>query len=515
MPEMASFDAFDGGIAYSGGIYRRGLIETWAGLMYFMDRAGYLPQGPAGAPVLPPAPVIDEDGDGELADEIPLYPKGAPFFVFGPPVYGDSKNREDIYYNAVKAHLHNPDIREWAPAACFHNSRCGSGDYTWADVGGTGNNLRSITESGIAVYNVGGWFDLFSRGTSQWFCSLRTTNQSRMLFLPMTHGSLDLFPVPMAGPYLRHFKEDPEALTCLILQQRLRFFDRYLKRMKNGFEDEAPVLIYVMNGEGLRAEWEWPLGRQILTRYYFQTERALSTVGPGTGEDEYQVDLGHDARQGVNGDSRVAGIWMGDEIIRRNDKHQRSITFFSSPLDHDMEVTGHPVVSLWLTSTGADGDFFVYLEDIDEGGEALYVTEGMTRAGFSRKLHPAEGEAPSVLPNLPYHSFRDSDYVPDVFSDGKKVEVLTDLYPTSWVFNEGHRVAISIACADWPSYDLNPQLSPGNDPTDQGTKTPRITLFHNSQYPSYIELPIIPRAEGMLIPAVGRNTLKEEDHNEQ
>jgi putative CocE/NonD family hydrolase len=415
--------------------------------------------------------------------------------VFGPPVYSDGLKRENIYYNAVKEHLNNPEIKGWAPVARFSNSQCGSKDYTWMDVSGTGNWLERIAGSGIAIYNVGGWFDLFSRATAQWYCSLRSTNPSRMLFLPLTHGSLDLFPVPMVGPYLRYFKEDPETLTRLIAEQRLRFFDRYLKGIRNGLDEEPPVLIYVMNGEGLRAEKEWPLKRQVSTRYYLHAGRVLNVGKPGEGEDEYQADLTHNARQGSNGDSRWSGIWMGEDIIRRTEKHNHCVTFTSPPLDCDTEATGHPTISLWMASTGKDGDFFVYLEDIDKGGEALYVTEGTVRAGFCHMALPASPDGPIVLPNLPYHSFLESDYVADVFKEGRKVEVLIDLYPTSWVFRKGHRIAVSIACADWPSYDLNPQLSPRNNPADPGTTIPRITLYHNSECPSYIELPIIPRAE--------------------
>jgi hypothetical protein len=495
MPEMGSFDAFDGGLAYSGGIYRRGLIEIWAGLMYFLDKAAYLPQSPAGVPLLPPSPVADEDGDGELADEIPCYPPRAPFFIFGPPAYSDGVKREDRYYNAVKEHLQNCDIREWAPIARFSNSRCASEDYTWLDIGAVGSWLKAIAESGVAVYNVGGWFDIFSRATTQWYCSLSSTNPSRMLVLPLTHGSLDLFPTPMAGPYLRYFKEDPALLVRLIGEERLRFFDRYLKGTRNGPDEEPPVLIYVMNGGGLRAEKEWPLKRQVATRYYLNAERSLNTGGPGEGEDEYQADLTHDSRQGPTNDSRWSGVWMGEDIIRRTEKHKKCITFTSLPLDCDVEVTGHPIISLWVASTGRDSDFFIYLEDTEEGGETVYVTEGMLRAGFCRMAFTANPDVPPVLPNLPYHSFIESDYVADLFDEGKKTRVLIDLYPTSWVFRKGHCIAVSIACADWPSYDLNPQLSPRNNPIDPGTTIPRITLYHNVECPSYIELPIIPRVE--------------------
>ena len=269
MPEAGGFDGFAGGIAYSAGIYRRKMIEIWSGLMYFLDRAAYVPDGPAGMPILPPAPVVDEDGDGDLSDEIPLYPPGAPFFVFGSPVYKDGVKRDDIYYRAVKEHLGNADMKEWAPAARFSDSRCGSEEYTWNDVGAAGGLLQGMRESGIPVYSVGGWFDLFSRGTAQWYCSLSGTNPSRLLFLPLTHGSLDLFGLPMAGPYLRYFGEDPAIITARLTEERLRFFDRYLKGRDTGIEQDPPVLIYVMNGGG-------PPGRKRMAPRKAGADKVLS-----------------------------------------------------------------------------------------------------------------------------------------------------------------------------------------------------------------------------------------------
>lgn len=492
MPEMGGFDGFAEGIAYSAGIYRRKMIEIWSGLMYYLDRAAYIANGPAGMPILPPAPVVDEDGDGEISDEIPLYPPGVPFFVFGPPAYRDGVKRDNVYYNAIKEHLLNEDIKEWAPAARFSDSLCGAGGHTWIDIG-AGGSLERLREFAIPVYNVGGWFDLFSRGTAQWYCSLRATNPSRLLFLPLTHGSLDLFGVPMVGPYLRHFGEDPAMIAARLREERLRFFDRYLKGIDNGIEEDPPVLIYVMNGGGLRAEKEWPLARQVLTKYYLRGKGALSVEGPGEGADEYEADLAHDARQGVQNDSRWTGAWFGDDIIKRTEKRRKCITFTSPPLDDDQEVTGHPVIGLWVASTGRDADFFVYLEDINQEGEALYVTEGMARAGFCHRLL-AENVS-RVAPGLPCHGFRKGDYLADVFRDGKAVKLLFDLYPTSWVFAKGHRIGLSIASADWPSHDLNPALSPRNDPADQATTIPRITLFHYAECPSYLELPIIPRSQ--------------------
>jgi len=52
----------------------------------------------------------------------------------------------------------------------------------------------------------------------------------------------------------------------------------------------------------------------------------------------------------------------------RAEEDRRLLTYTSKPLEEDTEITGHPVVTLYVTSTATDGAFFVYLEDVDEAG---------------------------------------------------------------------------------------------------------------------------------------------------
>ena len=167
----------------------------------------------------------------------------------------------------------------------------------------------------------------------------------------------------------------------------------------------------------------------------------------------------------------------------------------SRPLEQDTEVTGHPIVHFWVSSTADYGDFFVYLEDVDEKGEAYYITEGKLRAGFAG-LVPQEDMLPSearidVLPDLPYHGFKDSDYVKGIFAGGNIVELTFDLFPTSWVFKKGHRIRVPIACADWPTFDLHPRLSLRNDPNDPVDIVPTVIVYRDAKHPSRIELPVI------------------------
>jgi hypothetical protein len=300
----------------------------------------------------------------------------------------------------------------------------------------------------------------------------------------------------VAGPYWRYFGEDLGKAATGMLRERLRFFDRYLKGIKNGIDTEPPVFIYVMNGKKWRLEKEWPLKQQVVAKYYFEGGNILSRSRKTYGSDKYKADFTHDSRYGVNKATRWNAAGPPDEPMKRTDKDRQCLTYTSGPLEKDTEVTGHPVVSFWVSSTADNGDFFVYLEDVDERGEAYYVTEGKLRAGFAGLL-PQEDMLASnarikVLPNLPYHGFKDTDYVDGIFAKDNIVKLVFDLFPTSWVFKKGHRIRLSIAAADWPTFDLHPKLSPKNNPSDQANTVPTITVYRDAKHPSSIELPIIP-----------------------
>ncbi len=93
-------------------------------------------------------------------------------------------------------------------------------------------------------------------------------------------------------------------------------------------------------------------------------------------------------------------------LLIRTDKDLQCLTHISEPMVQDTEVTGHTIIHLWVSSTADYGDFFVYLEEVDENGEAVLITEGVLRAGFANLVDNDEeiysGEVGiDVLPDLP------------------------------------------------------------------------------------------------------------------
>ena len=157
--------------------------------------------------------------------------------------------------------------------------------------------------------------------------------------------------------------------------------------------------------------------------------------------------------------------------MRTND--EKALTYTTPPLDAKMEVTGHPVIHLWLTTDSVDLDVFVYLETVDGKGKSTYITEGNLRAS-----HRAISAAPYENLDLPYHSHYESDLEP--VSVGEPFELVFDLLPTSYQFNEGDRIRITLTFADAGNFDT-PVLDP----------PPTLKLHRNSSHPSYVDLPVI------------------------
>lgn len=486
IPTAIPLDGYSGEV-YPGGIYLRSFMEGFDEYMGLITRNCFVPD----KGIRPTKPVVDEDGDGNLADEIPIYsPAAGSFLTAGEPKYADGAPRKNIYYEATRDHEKNYSYHAWASRAPFIDSKAPL-DLNLYDLS-PGAHVPGIMESGIPVYNIGAWFDGFTRGTFELYCTMAKTNPSKLLITPAYHE-------PEQGPFYAYFGEEVATIPSRYWREHLRFFDHYLKGVENEIDQEPPICLYVMHGGGWRFEEEWPLARQVVMKRFFSADHALSINQGSERADTYTPDLTHSSTYTETNGNRWLGIavnWPSAPPMR-TDKDKQCVTYTTEVLEANTEVTGHPVVHLFVSSTADDGDFFVYLEDVDEKGEALLVTEGQLRAAFATLknndrmiLQGARGI--DVKPELPWHGFEERDYNPHVFANGAVAELVIDLFPTSWAFRKGHQIRVSIACADYPTFPLHPLLSPHNDPKAPDNAIPTITLHTGGAQASRIDLPVIP-----------------------
>lgn len=520
VPAVVPLEGFTGEV-YPGGIYLNAFMKLWSGGQYpsLRNLTGHQA-----------APVVDEDGDGMLADEIPVDINQDGTFIGdyqwpvnenNPPQYPDNAERSKHYYfNATMEHAAHPegapgnyDYDNWCRNIYFIDTQRPSDGLTATEL--CANLVPKIMDSGIPVYNVGGWFDGFARGTTELYATMKETNPSRLLMRPSYHG-------PVSKGFREMLGIDKTEYEKFLFEEQLKYYDHYLKGMETGIKEEDPVLIYVMNGEGWRREKEWPLSRAEKKGYYFGENNSLTKSEPSSsaqGWDEYPADFTHNSGFGELDVSWLAPIhaMLGkpapvtdtfyfnrylsvagaapSALPERTEQDKKCLTYTSEPLEDDKEVTGHPILHLWVSSTADYGDLYFYLEDVDKNGKAVLVTEYPLRAGFhevkDNDLQITADNGVDVLPDLPWHGYREQDYEDSVFAGSRVVEIKHALQPTSWVFKEGHRIRVSIAAADWPTFRLHPELAPGNRPDDPDNIVPTITVYHSKERPSRVELPVV------------------------
>ena len=242
------------------------------------------------------------------------------------------------------------------------------------------NNLKALKASKIAIYHWNGWFDIFSRDSFQMFINL--DNPQKIAFGPWSH--MQIYP-DMSGI------------------EFLRWYDYWLKGIDNGIMDEPPIHYFTMR-DGVKGEWKpaqsWPLTDTDRIPYYFHGEKSgsvhsindgmLKDGKPSTGSasDDYTVDfsvtVGKPSRWS-NGYADGGKDFTPPAMLPVDEK---GLTYTTDVLDADMEVTGHPVVNLWVASTSDDADFFVYLEEIDTTGHSRYITEGILKASHRKTVEP-------------------------------------------------------------------------------------------------------------------------------
>ncbi len=486
-PEIAGFDDYTS-MFYPGGIQVVALSETASTSIRRDDLNDYLPDSPRKH--LPSVPVIDEDGDGELVDEIPLDRNGNGSFVDdGPPAYADGIKRQDIYYKASLAHLQNRNLPvEKVTAAPFRDSPIAGTPYRYVDLD-PGDKPAIIAKSGIAVYSRGGWFDYHARDTVMWHATLAGKTPSRVMMAPVGHGGLPAEAgdaIYRSGPYLALFG-DKLSTNEVMNREKLAFFDHYVRGLANGFDRRPPVLLYVM-GKGWRYERAWPIARARPLRLALAGGNLLVPGRAEPGADRFQTDLATSSL------SKGANRWnfalsTAKEPMTFYGSPDSRLNYLTAPLGADTEVTGHPLVDLVFSSDTAESDVFAYLEDVAPDGTSLIVTEGQLRANYHRLK--AGGVHPMAKPALPWQGFAEADYQPAPLAGGRKLTLRFDLMPTSWVFRKGHRIRLSFAGADWPSFALHPGLSPANNPRSPGTRAPMWTVYRGPSL-SAITLPVVP-----------------------
>ena len=157
----------------------------------------------------------------------------------------------------------------------------------------------------------------------------------------------------------------------------------------------------------------------------------------------------------------------------RAEEDAKLLSYTSPPFEHDLRVTGTPVVSLELASTQPDGALHVYLEDVAPDGRVTYLTEGILRL-----IHKTNKEADMPYRQLgPKRTFRCEDAQP--LTPNTMHPVTLPLYATSVRLGAGHRLRVAVAGHDASLFARYPAKG-----------VPTLSVERSVKRHSYLELPV-------------------------
>ncbi|BDC48645.1 antibiotic hydrolase [Bryobacterales bacterium F-183] len=387
-----------------------------------------------------------------------------------------------------------PDYESWLIEAMSH----GGYDEYWKNAGSSVvDHLAEYKD--VPAYHTTGWYDSWGTSVANMnFVSLSKAKKSmqRLIVGPWIHSSEGR---NFAGE--AQFTEDGRIDIPAF---EVRWFDRWLRGKQNGVDKEPPVRIYVMGGgdahktpEGRifvggkwRTENEWPLARQVATPYYLHPDGLLSASKPGVGAKpvSYLFDpsnpvptLGGNVSsqgdlmfQGAADQKCRADFWLCKGDTRPLSARSDVLVFQTPPLASDVEVTGRLIVKLWASSKAVDTDFTAKLIDVYPpskdfpAGVDLNIGDSIVRA-----RHRNGGPKEELL-------------VP-----GKPYEFTIEMYPTSVVFQKGHRIRLDVSSSNFPRFDVNPNTG---EPLN-GNRRKQVaenTVYMDAAHPSHIVLPVIP-----------------------
>ena len=363
-------------------------------------------------------------------------------------------------------------------------------DY-WKQVGYNFEEYHSRYPD-IPIYFVGGWYDIFKRGTLRNFQGLSQRRAFTKLCMgPWTHST----GIAHAGDV----DFGPQAVMS-IQEEAARWFDQFLKGNDIGLLQEPPVKYFLMSGGHLTRNqdgrlqsggvWKeaetWPpdgfreqklylhgdgtLQRAtcestVPSRFQYDPRKPVPTLGGN-------IDSGkHLISRGAQNQVPPAKYFAANDQLPLSARHD-VLTFATPPLERDIEVTGPIRVTLWISSEARDTDFTAKLIDV-------YPPSDDYPAGYAMNLEDG----------ILRMRFRNSREREELMTPGTIYQISIDLWATSNLFRKGHKIRLDISSSNFPMYDVNPNTG---EPLGRHTHLiPTVNaVYHDPEHPSCLVLPV-------------------------
>jgi putative CocE/NonD family hydrolase len=263
-----------------------------------------------------------------------------------------------------------------------------------------------------------------------------------------------------------------------IINQLVRFFDRFVKGAHNGFEKTPHMQIWHDTTGATDAEpaWvttssSWPPATNT-RRLYLASGAALRTA-PAAGAEPADSYVSPTVSAGTE-DGVVAG--QQNKLWKQSGTPAGALAYTTPALAHDTELLGPASLDLWLKSTATDTNLQATITEVRPDGQEVYVGRGWLRAS-QRKLNQR-----ASTPTMPVQTDLQSDV--QALVPGTPTFMRLGVFPFDYLFRAGSRIRLII---DTPSqtggWNFEPLANAGVN-----------SVLHDSQHPSELVVGAVPRA---------------------
>lgn len=329
----------------------------------------------------------------------------------------------------------------------------------------------------VPALTVAAWYDIFQGGSLRNYAGIMehggseaARNGQHLLITIGGHaGSGEKIGEVDFGAAAAEFNEDTVTLD---------WYDFLFKGEQNEMS-KAPVKLFVMGQNQWREEQAWPLARSRMTKYFLHADHAansssgdgvLSVNEPHAEHTDHYVYDPEKPVPTVGGPLCCDSIHLpaGPRDQATIEKRQDVLVYSTAPFGADTEVTGHITLQLYAKSSAVDTDFTAKLVDVWPNGFAQNLTEGIVRARY-----------------------RSSPERPELMTPGRVYEFTIDMWSTSNVFKQGHRLRLEVSSSNFPRFNRN--LNTGQALESATKMVPATnTIYHDAEHPSVLMIPIVP-----------------------
>jgi putative CocE/NonD family hydrolase len=246
------------------------------------------------------------------------------------------------------------------------------------------------------TFLVGGWYDALSqRDAPLLFHELQQRNVPvKLLMGPWYHTT--------AGEGL------PADGVPIVDEQRLRWFDHYVRGTADPALSSSPPVTYQRVGDGhFHTAPTWPVPGVAYERLSLSGSGAL-TRGRGTGAADlmpWQPLSGPCTRSTYIG---TFGLAPSSPCETDNSLNDRTGLTYDLPVTRTMDLTGPMSAHLYVSTTSADAFVTLHIEDVDPAtGRADELTSGWDTLSF-RKLDPRRTTPLGTAGLMPFNPYTKS-----------------------------------------------------------------------------------------------------------